>query len=352
MAFIEDKFNKQLEVAKLKLEEIRKLSLSEHMEDISLAHDQIRALITTHEKSKEGTVEYLIESDKDLEYIKTWQTENKGAFQPFRDAHLDIKKKLDEFIRAEHQAQKINEEQTRLKLRQQKEIENAVMEQPQREEEWYLRKLDFEKQIGQSHAEHAKGADFGKPDKSSPQSVKLQKYTITPFNGDYKDSLRFWNQFSVEVEGSTISEISKFNYLLELVKGKPKDDILGLPHSEDGYKEAKRILEPTYGKDTKVQRALIKELEDLAGITSIHRLSNIHDFYNKQCLIKLLSRQRIKLPFVFCGVNHLDLKQKSINTSVTSLEPSAHELVLTMRFSEVQKKINCSPCSKAKLLHG
>ena len=113
----------------------------------------------------------MIESDKDLEYIKRWQTENKGAFQPFRDARLDIKKKLDEFIRADNQAeldkqlyvqQKINEEQTRLKLRQQKEIENAVMEQQQREEEWYLRKLDFEKQIGQSHAEHAKGADFGK----------------------------------------------------------------------------------------------------------------------------------------------------------------------------------------------
>ena len=60
MAFTEDKFNKQLEVAKLKLEEIRELSLSEHMEDISLAHDQIGALITRLEKSKEGTVEYLI----------------------------------------------------------------------------------------------------------------------------------------------------------------------------------------------------------------------------------------------------------------------------------------------------
>ena len=238
MAFTEDKFNKQLEVAKLKLEEIRELSLSEHMEDISLAHDQIGALIANLEKSKEWTVEYLIELDKDLEYIKTWQTENKGAFQPFRDARLNIKKKLDEYITAENQAeldkqlyvsQKINEEQTRLKLRQQK---DAAMEQQQWEEEWYLRKLDFEKQIGQGHAEHAKGADFGKPDKSSPKSVKLQKYTITPFNGDYKDWLRFWNQFSVEVDGSTISEISKFNYLLELVKGKPKDDILGIPHSE------------------------------------------------------------------------------------------------------------------------
>lgn len=34
----------------------------------------------------------------------------------------------------------------------------------------------------------------------------------------------------------------------------------------------------------------------------------------------LLSCQRIRLPFVFCGVNHLDLKQKSINTSIASSE--------------------------------
>ena len=111
--------------------------------------------------------------------------------------------------------------------------------------------------------------------------MKLQKYTITPFYGEYKDWLRFWNQFMVKVDGSGIAEISKFNYLLELVKGKPKEDILGLPHSADDYKEAKRILEQTYGKETKVHKALIKELEGLPTITSIHKISNIHEFYNK-----------------------------------------------------------------------
>lgn len=75
-------------------------------------------------------------------------------------------------------------------------------------------------------------------DTTAPQVVKLHKYTITPFSGEYKDWLRFWNQFTVKVDGSGISEISKFNYLLELVKGKPKEDILGLRHTEDGYGKA------------------------------------------------------------------------------------------------------------------
>ena len=57
---------------------------------------------------------------------------------------------------------------------------------------------------------------------AKPQAVKLQRYTNTLFEGDFKDWLRFWNQFYVEVDGSSMVEISKFNYLLELVKGNPK----------------------------------------------------------------------------------------------------------------------------------
>ena len=37
-----------------------------------------------------------------------------------------------------------------------------------------------------------------------------------------------------------MAEISRFNYLLELVKEKQKEYILGLPHSTEGYAEAKK----------------------------------------------------------------------------------------------------------------
>ena len=85
----------------------------------------------------------------------------------------------------------------------------------------------------------------------------------------------------VEVDGSSIAEINKFNYLIELVKGKPKEDILGLPHTPEGYIEAKKILEHTYGKDIRVHRALIKDLEELQPITDIKKLWSVHSFYNK-----------------------------------------------------------------------
>ena len=47
----------------------------------------------------------------------------------------------------------------------------------------------------------------------------------------------------MEIDSSKISEISKFYYVLELVQGKPKNWLLGLPHRE------KKILEMTFGKD-------------------------------------------------------------------------------------------------------
>jgi hypothetical protein len=112
-------------------------------------------------------------------------------------------------------------------------------------------------------------------------TVKLEKYIITPFTGDYMDWLRFWNQFTVEVHDTNISDVRKFHYLLELVKGKPREDILSLPHTSDGYKEAKKILIENYDKDTNVHKALIKDLESLHTITSIHKLNLIHDFYSK-----------------------------------------------------------------------
>ena len=49
----------------------------------------------------------------------------------------------------------------------------------------------------------------------------------------------------------------------------------------DGYREAKRILEQTHGKDTLLHKALIKELKELPTITSIHKLNIVHEFYNK-----------------------------------------------------------------------
>ncbi len=218
------------------------------------------------EKAKNDTIEYLLKQGNDLAFMKSWAGTQKGVLVPFRDVRVRIKKQMEKITDKETQEklnrelyiqQRVNEEQIKFQHQQQKEKEEAALRQQQKEQEWYMQKMDMEKQIQARHS----GVTQETVAQPSTQSVKLQKYTITPFYGDYKDWLRLWNQFMVEVDGSGIAEISKFNYLLELVKGKPKEDILGIPHSVDGYKEAKRILEQTYGKEAKVHKALINSLQ-------------------------------------------------------------------------------------------
>jgi len=90
------------------------------------------------EISKDGTTNFLIDTDKNLEYIKQWTADHKEAIQPFRDAHYQNKKRLEEFSKQETQAelnkqlygqQKVAEEQAKLRLQQQKEIEATLQQQ-------------------------------------------------------------------------------------------------------------------------------------------------------------------------------------------------------------------------------
>ena len=122
--------------------------------------------------------------------------------------------------------------QRKIRIIKEKEEQSTLMQCQQLKDEW-LKKTAELREVAES---------ISAPALVKPQSVKLQKYTITSFKGDYKDWIHFWNKFSVEVHESVISKVRKFNYLLELVKGKHTEDILRLPNTEEGYDEAKKIL--------------------------------------------------------------------------------------------------------------
>lgn len=218
-----------------------------------MAYERICETIKDLENAKDKAVNAMFqEEDQSLESVKDWSQMQKQEINVFRDVRRQLKEKLaapqeeelqEKRQQEQHQQRLVMEEQARMAREQLQATEAAKMRQLQLEEEWMQKKLQMElESIQQKREDEAR----------KTQVVKLQKYTITPFKGDHKDWLRFWNQFSVEVDGSNISEISKFNYLLELVEGKPKDDILGLPHTQEGYEEAKKILQAIYGKDIKV----------------------------------------------------------------------------------------------------
>ena len=187
----------------------------------------------------------MLDAEKSFDEVRQWSNTHKQDFIPVRNLRDKLKKAFNTLEKQELH---------------------------KKEEDWFHKKFELELALDAKKAAQ---------ETSKPQAVKLQKYSVTPFKRDYKDWFRFWNQLVVEVDNSKLSEISKFNYLLELVEGEPRSHILGLPHTVEGYEEAKWILERTYGKNIKVLKALIKDLETLPNIICLPKVKEIHEFYNQ-----------------------------------------------------------------------
>lgn len=241
----EQRYAKDLNKATYYVNEIKETVDMTVKEDLLSAYEKICDISKTLEASANLVKDAMLEAENSFEEVKGWSLARKEDFVPIHELRSRLKDALSELEKRELH---------------------------KREEDWFKKKFELEMELEKKKAEQ---------EMAKPQAVKLQKYTITPFQGDCKDWLRFWNQFVVEVDSSKISEISKFNYLLELVEGEPKEHILGLPHTPEGYNEAKKILEMTFGKDVKVHKALIKDLEALPNITSVHKIKEVHEFYTQ-----------------------------------------------------------------------
>ena len=341
-----ERHEKIMKFAKMDLKEITDEIDDQDIEDNEILLERVGELIKRIEASINKTKDTMLEEDNPLEEIAAWSRAQKEQLTAFRDARKVLKcKKLEaEKEEGTRQVQKeiekhqlINNELAKERMREQKEIEAATMRKIQLEKEWLERKIQLQKEV--------KGISTFQVAAQSPamQSVKLQRYTITPFYGDYKDWLRFWNQFTVEVDGSGISEISKFHYLLELTKGKPREDILGLPHTIEGYNEAKEILLSTYGKDIKVHKAMIKEIEGLHHITNIQKTASIHDFYNKLSRVVRTLAIMKKLDSAQCTVYTLLDKLGPVREIIAQGDDNWEEWNLEQLVQNLRKYVDRNP---------
>ena len=73
------------------------------MEGTLLTYELIGGLIKRLKISMDGTLNHIIDADRDLENIKQWNAHNKEVIQPFRIARHQIKTKMDEFAKEETQ---------------------------------------------------------------------------------------------------------------------------------------------------------------------------------------------------------------------------------------------------------
>ncbi|XP_065671813.1 uncharacterized protein LOC136089685 [Hydra vulgaris] len=227
-------YQREVSMIRINIKNIERNTINGDKSSIILALDKITNLLGRFEMAKDELTRKMLDDGESIDSVEEWLS--KPVMEV--EAAIEIKNKMvdkldsinkNECVRKFEYEKQIVEQQLTI----QKEAEQASLRKLQSEEEWYLKKLKMKETLRKS---------LGNENEATKQSVKLQKYTITKFNGDYKDWLRFWNQFTVEVDNSNISNISKFNYLLELVEGKPREDIL---HYHYCLREMSKVLKTT-----------------------------------------------------------------------------------------------------------
>ena len=156
----EENYAKELKKATYYVNEIKEMVNFSVKEDVLSAYEKIC-----------DVSKILEEDEKSFEDVKGWSHAHKGELVPIHELRSRLKDELRQL---------------------------GTQELHRRKEDWFKKKIELQMELEKKKAEQ---------EAAKPQAVKLQKYTITPFHGDCKDWLRFWNQFVVEVDSSKISEI-------------------------------------------------------------------------------------------------------------------------------------------------
>ena len=92
------------------------------------------------------------------------------------------------------------------------------------------------------------------------QFCSLPKLELATFDGNVTEWQGWWDQFVAVIDQSELPNISKFSYLLNLVKGDAKSAIQGLSLNASHYETAKEILKKRYGRKEKIIFQHIQEL--------------------------------------------------------------------------------------------
>ena len=152
-----DIFTKELKKVLFYKKEIGETLESSNRDDVFLEYQRTIKLINALEEKLREATDELINQDKPLTEVREYSKKSNEELKPLRHVRDELKSRLGEL---EGRERALKEEKL---IRKKSEIELD------------LAKIQLEKEG------------------EKPQAVKLQRYTITPFTGDFTDWLRFWN---------------------------------------------------------------------------------------------------------------------------------------------------------------
>ena len=135
-----------------------------------------------------------------------------------------------------------------------------------------------------------------KADSASSQaaSAKLPKLVLPHFSGDVLKWTEFWEQFEAMVHNSDMPDVSKFTYLLSLVRGEAKATIQGLSLNAANYKSACELLKTRFGREEKIRFSHIQELLSIS-VSKNAKVGALWEMYNKlQSHIRCLASLKVQ----------------------------------------------------------
>ena len=89
----------------------------------------------------------------------------------------------------------------------------------------------------------------------------------------------FWQQYEACIDKEELPAVTKFNYLVSLLRGDAKNVLDGIPVTEENYEQAKTLLELKYGRREVIIFAHVQELlaVQIPEATDTKKLSQAYD---------------------------------------------------------------------------
>ena len=114
---------------------------------------------------------------------------------------------------------------------------------------------------------------------SNKPKARLPKIELPKFSGDVLKWTPFWQQYEACIDKEELPAVTKFNYLVSLLRGDAKNVLDGIPVTEENYVQAKTLLESKYGRREVIIFAHVQELlaVQIPEATDTKKLSQAYD---------------------------------------------------------------------------
>ena len=131
-------------------------------------------------------------------------------------------------------------------------IQNEIQEQ--------IIKIDKVLNIDEKKDVKVKSSSSSSSSSGGGANIKMPKYECSDFHGDPKKWIAFRDSFGVAVAQKDLSDVEKFHYLRNYLKGEALRAIDGLAVTNENYSEAYEILEKRFGNKQMIVNSHMEEL--------------------------------------------------------------------------------------------